>query len=53
MKAAQDWQTFSSTKGNLIDELPGRAGATLVHRFRETGHLRGIHLACDALYPDF
>jgi cytochrome P450 len=28
-KAAQDWQTFSSTSGNLIDEIPGRAGATL------------------------
>src|ERR1700733_5751247 len=28
-RAAQDWQTFSSTGGNLIDELPGRAGATL------------------------
>lgn len=27
--AAQDWQTFSSTAGNLIDEIPGRAGATL------------------------
>jgi hypothetical protein len=23
----------------------------LVHRFHETDHLRGIHLACDALYP--
>jgi cytochrome P450 len=28
-RAAQDWQTFSSIKGNLVDELPGRAGATL------------------------
>ncbi|MCC6947549.1 MAG: cytochrome P450 [Bradyrhizobiaceae bacterium] len=27
--AAQDWETFSSSEGNLIDELPGRAGATL------------------------
>jgi len=27
--AAQDWQTFSSAQGNLIDELPGRAGGTL------------------------
>ncbi len=27
--AAQDWQTFSSTQGNLIDEIPGRAGNTL------------------------
>ncbi len=27
--AAQDWQTFSSIQGNLIDELPGRAGGTL------------------------
>jgi hypothetical protein len=27
--AAQDWETFSSTKGNLVDEIPGRAGATL------------------------
>jgi hypothetical protein len=27
--AAQDWQTFSSSAGNLIDELPGRPGATL------------------------
>ena len=26
---AQDWETFSSTSGNLIDEIPGRAGATL------------------------
>jgi cytochrome P450 len=29
VEAARDWQTFSSTKGNMIDELPGRAGATL------------------------
>jgi hypothetical protein len=28
-RAAQDWETFSSTQGNLIDEIPGRAGATL------------------------
>jgi len=27
--AAEDWQSFSSSQGNLIDELPGRAGATL------------------------
>lgn len=27
--AAQDWETFSSTQGNLVDEIPGRAGATL------------------------
>src|SRR5439155_13798726 len=25
----------------------------LVYRFHETGHLNGIHLACDALYPGF
>jgi cytochrome P450 len=29
VRAAQDWQTFSSSQGNMIDELPGRAGATL------------------------
>src|SRR5262249_43461671 len=23
------WETFSSSQGNMIDELPGRAGATL------------------------
>jgi len=28
-RAAQDWGTYSSIKGNMIDELPGRAGATL------------------------
>ncbi len=28
-EAAQDWETFSSAHGNLIDEIPGRAGATL------------------------
>jgi cytochrome P450 len=28
-QAAQDWQTFSSAQGNMIDELPGRAGGTL------------------------
>jgi cytochrome P450 len=27
--AAQDWRTFSSSGGNMIDELPGRAGSTL------------------------
>ena len=27
--ALQDWQTFSSASGNLMDELPKRAGATL------------------------
>jgi len=25
----RDWETFSSSQGNMIDELPGRAGATL------------------------
>jgi cytochrome P450 len=29
VQAARDWETFSSSQGNLIDELPGRAGATL------------------------
>jgi hypothetical protein len=29
VEAARDWETFSSAQGNLIDELPGRAGATL------------------------
>ncbi len=28
-RAAQDWESFSSAQGNLIDEIPGRAGATL------------------------
>jgi cytochrome P450 len=27
--AAQDWQVFSSAAGNLVDEIPGRPGATL------------------------
>lgn len=27
--ALQDWQTYSSASGNLMTELPGRAGATL------------------------
>lgn len=29
VRAANDWETFSSSQGNMIDELPGRAGATL------------------------
>ncbi len=29
LRAAQDWETFSSRQGNLIDEIPGRAGGTL------------------------
>ena len=29
LRAAQDWETFSSAQGNLIDEIPGRAGGTL------------------------
>ena len=29
VRAALDWETFSSSQGNMIDELPGRAGATL------------------------
>ena len=29
VQAARDWETFSSSEGNLIDELPGRAGGTL------------------------
>jgi cytochrome P450 len=29
LTAAQDWQTYSSAQGNMIDEIPGRAGATL------------------------
>lgn len=28
-EAAVDWQTYSSIKGNLIDEIPGRSGGTL------------------------
>jgi hypothetical protein len=27
--ALSDWQTYSSAKGNLMDELPNRAGSTL------------------------
>lgn len=27
--ALNDWQTYSSAQGNLMDELPGRAGSTL------------------------
>ncbi|MBZ0129738.1 MAG: cytochrome P450 [Rhodobacteraceae bacterium] len=27
--AAQDWQTYSSLQGNLVDEIPGRSGGTL------------------------
>lgn len=27
--ALNDWQTYSSAKGNLVDEFPGRAGNTL------------------------
>jgi cytochrome P450 len=29
MRALNDWKTYSSAKGNLMDELPNRAGATL------------------------
>ncbi len=29
VSAGQNWQTFSSAKGNLMTELPDRAGATL------------------------
>jgi cytochrome P450 len=29
VEAVRDWQTFSSAGGNMIDELPNRAGATL------------------------
>ena len=29
VEAARDWETFSSSQGNMVDELPGRAGATL------------------------
>jgi cytochrome P450 len=29
VQAARDWETFSSSQGNMIDELSGRAGATL------------------------
>ncbi|MCC2100810.1 MAG: cytochrome P450, partial [Hyphomicrobiales bacterium] len=28
-RALGDWQTYSSAKGNLMTELPNRAGATL------------------------
>jgi cytochrome P450 len=28
-RATQDWETYSSAQGNLIDEIPGRAGGTL------------------------
>lgn len=29
LNALSDWRTYSSAKGNLIDEFPGRAGSTL------------------------
>ena len=29
VQAGANWQTFSYSHGNLIDEIPGRAGATL------------------------
>ena len=29
VRALNDWQTYSSSRGNLMDEIPGRAGATL------------------------
>jgi len=29
MTALNDWETYSSASGNLMDEFPGRAGATL------------------------
>ncbi len=29
VNALNDWQTYSSAKGNLVDEFPGRAGNTL------------------------
>ena len=29
LAAAQNWQVFSSSRGNLLDEIPGRAGFTL------------------------
>lgn len=29
LRALSDWRTYSSAKGNLIDEFPGRAGSTL------------------------
>jgi len=29
VNAGRDWQTYSSAQGNLMTELPGRAGATL------------------------
>ncbi len=29
INALNDWQTYSSAKGNLVDEFPGRAGNTL------------------------
>lgn len=28
-RALNDWETYSSGRGNLMDELPGRAGSTL------------------------
>lgn len=29
LNALQDWRTYSSAQGNLVDEFPGRAGSTL------------------------
>lgn len=29
LPALQDWRTYSSAQGNLVDEFPGRAGSTL------------------------
>ena len=34
--AVQDWQTYSSAKGNMMDELPGRTFEGSVTRFSQS-----------------
>ena len=56
--AGQDWQTYSSASGNLMTELPGRAGATLgtsdpPKHDRLRGHAAGrvwVDLKCPKLH---
>lgn len=34
--ALDDWETYSSAQGNMMTELPGRAGSTLAPPTRRT-----------------
>ncbi|MGZ9112715.1 MAG: hypothetical protein ACXW3X_16995 [Rhodoplanes sp.] len=49
MSPTLDWRVAEK---DFEQSFPGRFYSILVHRFRGSGHMVGIHLHCDGLYAE-